>query len=400
MRRIDVSLLICLALFALLALATSVTGLFHSQTLSQAGVLTFMFGFLALTLSKRWTSPEIIRGDLAVGFIVVCLAQAVGLVGLAARQPWAIADYGRFQGLFSNANYAGATSVIGIVVGSYIIQTMVGARRWLVLLGMLTLAGATLASGSRGALVALAAGVMTAFLVVAKRRFVLMSIGAALVLVVTLTVLSYTLPSVGGSFNRALQGSDITSGRLQIYTDLLTHWSRMPWFGTGYRTTELLTGPHRLTGHNTYLSVLTEMGIAGAAVFFVLLVLIIRAGPAPRMNRALLGAVVTVLVIEITESYLFGWGSPIPLLEWLTLLAFPAIGHTQSQRGASAVYAAPTPPSGLQSSSSCLGNDGYRGLLRSATASSASAARFTENSLSNRANALRARDSSAPSKCS
>jgi hypothetical protein len=142
MRRIDVSLLICLALFALLALATSVTGLFHSQTLSQAGVLTFMFGFLALTLSKRWTSPEIIRGDLAVGFIVVCLAQAVGLVGLAARQPWAIADYGRFQGLFSNANYAGATSVIGIVVGSYIIQTMVGARRWLVLLGMLTLAGA------------------------------------------------------------------------------------------------------------------------------------------------------------------------------------------------------------------------------------------------------------------
>lgn len=345
MRPIDIGILVCLALFAVCALVTAATGLFRSQTLAQSGLLLFMFVFLALTVSRRWLTSDVIRGDMTLGFALICAAQVIGLMGMVTGQAWAIADYGRFEGLFSNANYAGAISAIGMMLGTYIIRSMPGKTLWLAVAGMLALGVALFLSGSRGALLALAVGVISLVRVHARRRIVLFAIVGVAVGGIALTVMSYLIPSVGGSFNRALQGSDVSSGRLQIYADLLTRWSHMPWFGTGYRTTELLTGPARLTGHDTYLSVLTETGIVGAAVFAVLLVLIVRAGPPIGMHRILLGAVVTILAVELTESFLFGWGSPIPIFEWLTLLAFAAVGRTELTSVASAGPESGVPPS-------------------------------------------------------
>jgi O-antigen ligase len=336
MRPIDVGILACMALFAACALVTVLTGLFRSQSLAQSGLLVLMFGFLALTVSRRWLTSAVILGDLTLGFAMVSSAQLVGLAGMVMHQSWAIADYGRFEGAFSNANYAGATSAIGMMIGIYVFRSLTGNRLWWAVVGMVALGAALLLSGSRGALFALAVGVISLVRFRGNRRMLLFAFVGVVLCAIALTVMSYALPSLGGAFNRALQGSDITSGRLQIYEELLGRWRHMPWFGTGYRTSELLTGPNRLTGHNTYVSVLTETGIVGAAVFAVLLVLILRAGRPLRVHRTLLGAVVTILVIEITESFLFGWGSPIPLFEWLSLLAFAALGRATVAAVASA----------------------------------------------------------------
>ena len=341
MRPIDIGILACLALFAFWAFVTAFTGAFRVQTLAQSALLVLMFGFLALTLSKRWLTSDVIRQDLTLGFGLICGAQALGLIGALTHQPWATADYGRFEGLFSNANYAGAMSAIGLMIGLYFISSQLRNHISWGIAGMLTLGLTLLLSGSRGALLALVVGLIPLFRIRASRRVLLLAGGGVVAVGIVLTVMSYLRPSLGGAFNRALQGSDITSGRLQIYSELLMRWWHMPWFGTGYRTTELLTGPHRLTGHDTYLSVLTETGIVGAAVFIVLLVLLLRAGPPLRTNRVLLGAVVTVLMVEVTESFLFGWGSPIPMFEWLTLLAFVAVGRLS---GAAAAW-----PSGSRS---------------------------------------------------
>jgi len=330
MRRIDIGILVCLTLYAVCALATVVTGLYRTQTLAQSSVLILMFGFLALTAWKRWTTILKVRGDLAFALALISVVQIVGLIGFVTHQAWAIADYGRFQGTFSNANYAGAMSAIGIMIGIYVIAVVPARGRLLGSAALLALGVALVASGSRGSLLALVFGLTSLAVLRANRRTVALVSVAVILGATILVVASYRLPSLGGEFNRAMQGSDITSGRLQIYSELLTRWSHMPLFGTGYRTTELLTGPNRLTGHNTYLSVLTETGIAGAVIFLALLILIVRAGPSIGVQRILLGAVVTVLTLEITESYAFGWGSPVPVMEWLSLFAFASAGRIEA----------------------------------------------------------------------
>src|SRR5258708_15620238 len=284
MRPIDLGILACLALFAFCALVTAFTGVLRAQTLAQSALLVLMFWVLALTLSRPWLSFDVVRQDLTLRFGLICGAQVVGLIGALTHQPWATADYGRFEGLFSNANYAGAMSAIGLMIGLYVISSELRNHMAWGIAGMLALGLTLLLSGSRGALLALVVGLIPLVRIRASRRVVLLAVGGVIAVGLGLTVMSYLRPSLGGAFNRALQGSDITSGRLQIYSELVTRWWHMPWFGTGYRTTELLTGPHRLTGHDTYLSVLTETGIVGAVGFLVLLVVLPPAGPAAPAN--------------------------------------------------------------------------------------------------------------------
>lgn len=342
MRQIDWAIVVFLGVYALCALVTVATGLLPRQTLEQSGLLIFMFAFLALTFSRRWATSDTIRGDLVLGFALICAAQVVGLAGMATGQAWPIGVYGRFQGPFSDANYAGILSAAGIMIGVYIMGTARDQRRWWpIAVGLLVLGVAFVLSGARGALLGLGLGFLSQVLVRASRRVILgvAIVGTALAGIVLVAV-PKLVPPLGGAFSRTLQGSDITSGRLKIYGEVLSRWSHMPWFGTGYRTTELLTGG--FSGHNVYLSVLAETGILGAAVFAALLFFILRAGPRSGRQKWLVGAVVTVLTIELTESTLFGWGGPNAMLAWLTLLAFAALGRIAAASAMSANRLEPT----------------------------------------------------------
>jgi O-antigen ligase len=78
-----------------------------------------------------------------------------------------------------------------------------------------------------------------------------------------------------------------------------------------------------LQAHNVYLSVLVELGAVGFLVFGCLLLSILVAG---RWSHPLLAAAACALVLELTESAMFGFGGPSALLTWLVLLGFASTG--------------------------------------------------------------------------
>ena len=101
-----------------------------------------------------------------------------------------------------------------------------------------------------------------------------------------------------------------------------------PVFGSGYRTGVLdvqvsstLNLP--LQAHNVYLSVLVELGAVGFLVFGCLLLSILLSG---HWGHPLLAAAVCALVLELTESAMFGFGGPSALLTWMVLLGFASTG--------------------------------------------------------------------------
>ena len=121
-------------------------------------------------------------------------------------------------------------------------------------------------------------------------------------------------------------GDDPTSGRLDLWVRVLHLWADHPAFGIGYRTLELTPGTVGFAAHNVFLEILVESGLLGLAFLLMMLVgLMWWGGRSP-----LLGVVVTVLAIELTESTLFGWGGPTALTFWLVLMAHGA-HHGQRQ---------------------------------------------------------------------
>ena len=325
----DRAFLTFLGLFAVAAVATTATSIAPSSTLSQALLLCFMTVFLGLTFTRRWTDAASIRLDVELIFFLLVGVQAIGLVASLTFGAWALdPDYGRFRGLFSNANYAGVMSAVAVSIGVYLLRDSL-KRKVFVSLGIVVLVTTMLMSGSRGALVAAAAGALVLFFSSAGRKIAIRTLGAG-----ALTVLFVVLirPDVLGLIDKFFLrdptvSNDISSGRFGIYADLLEQLARSPFTGTGYRTIELLTETGGAAGHNIYLSVLTETGFLGFTVFLGLIVCVIAASRAEKRRRPLIGVVVTIAIVELTESSLYGWGGPTALVFWILIVAFAAHGR-------------------------------------------------------------------------
>jgi hypothetical protein len=136
----------------------------------------------------------------------------------------------------------------------------------------------------------------------------------------------------GGFFDRSDQSSDFTSGRLDIWEHVFSLWGGHPVAGIGYHTVELVPGLGDLNAHNLFLLVLAELGLVGIVIFGALIVRIILVGfrSTSPVDRMLIGGVVTVLVIELTEASMFGFGGPTAMISWIALLAFGATGRSGS----------------------------------------------------------------------
>ncbi|MHB1016776.1 MAG: O-antigen ligase family protein [Coriobacteriia bacterium] len=368
-----------LTLFVVAAFASAVASAFVVQSLTQWALLLPMFGFLASTMSRRWRSVSVLRGDMAFLFTLLCLTQLLGLAGLAAGYQWPIGDYGRFVGVLWNANYVGLQCAPGILLGVYVAQTAEGRQRVIAVLGIVILFAALVLSGSRGALVALGAGALAllAFRESRKSAVVVLAVVAAIAVYSVLHLVAppaedvqapvaeapapveapapaeaatgtpaaeapvpVEAPAVeetetvvsqepgGSAFIHTPEDSDITAGRLEIWENLLALWREDPWFGIGFRTTGLLSETDYYEAHNIYLSALVETGIFGGIAFMVLIVMIMRAGTLQSVHRVLIGAPVAVLVGELFESSILGWGGPFALSAWLMLLAWAAVGSS------------------------------------------------------------------------
>ena len=328
-RSVDRWIVYGLAGFVVVAAAGSVTtGSVTSQ--QQVALLVLMSVFLGLTFTRRWSDDRHkLYGDMALLFALISIAQVVGLAANAAGLEWATdPDYGRFRGLFSNANYAGVLSAIALPLAVRFWVSTRGSARLAVATATTALVGAMLLSGSRGAILAAVVGFLVASYSPLARRFLgwaaaVAGVGALIAWLAN----PGALAPLTEFFGRDTNGVDITSGRTEIYGELLDRWGLNPLLGTGYRTTEELSAVGSqtgLAGHNIYLSVLAETGLIGAVVFLLLLAFIFRAGTGQAATRAIAGAAVAVAVVELTESSIYGWGGPTALMAWLVLLGYSA----------------------------------------------------------------------------
>jgi len=315
-----------MSLFAGLALASLTWSIDPQTSLSQGLVFAFVALFLCLTATWRWSRRDVLRGDLATVFAAACAAQLLGLLANLTGVPWAVGATGEFQGLLSNPNFAGMLSAVTIPLVFFLSEGLEGVRRLALLGGTLVLAWAMILSGSRGALLGCLVGlVAAAFSPTERRRAARIAWAGSIVALLAVILDPRLLSGVTGFFASKTHG-DFTSGRYEIYRILLSRWRSRPIFGTGFHTAEIY-GIRGVLGHNIYLTVLAELGIVGASLFLTLIVAGWRSGAKSGPERPLVGPAVAVLVVELTESSLFGFGNSTALFFWMLLFAFAASGR-------------------------------------------------------------------------
>lgn len=335
-------------------------------SLEDAVTTSVMLAFLVLTAATRWQDQSTLRADLTFVFgVVVALQGSALLAGGLGIDTIYDPDYGRFRGWFSNANYAGIISALGLSVGmGHLLMRPSEARslpddassakvgrvaKWSsgrnlttwVLVAFLPLWAALVLAQSRGATLALVLSVVVAVLPRLGWQRSLGIVGAAAVAAVAVVVLNgltneppgadlVSSSEPGGhqspSFDPITRDdeTDVTSGRVGIYKELVATIGDHPVAGTGYRTTELNPGLDGSAGHNIYLSTFAETGLVGGLLFVALLGLpLFRAMSeySPRLGAPAAAGAVMVALSEVFESSILGWGSPTTLLAWFAVVA-------------------------------------------------------------------------------
>lgn len=288
-------------------------------TARQVGILVVVMAFLGATYTARWPDREVLDGDIRVVYWVGVVTHALGLAGHLSNQSWAEADYDRYVGLMTNANFSGMSAALLVTLIPFLRGVSARAAGLIPAIGLIL-------SDSRGSLIAAAAGLgvtaLTAPAVRARLSEVVLSAGGLIVLV--LSVRPAALGVVENFADRVEAGGDVTSGRSEIYAVLISQWRESPWFGTGYRSAEVDLGSKVATAHNVYLTILVELGVVGLIVFLWFVLRLLLAGS---RQSPLFGAAVAVLVVELTESSLFGFGGPTALTAWLIMIGYASTGR-------------------------------------------------------------------------
>ncbi|WP_411701472.1 glycosyltransferase [Conyzicola sp.] len=311
---------------AVLALLSSFWSVAPGVSAQQGAVLLGVFAFLIATSSSRWLDRSALRGDFRFIFYVMSICMILGGIIWLVAPAGVMGYFGRYQGIFPNPNYAALLASVGLPIGVWIVLSdRRRAQRAAAAIGILALTITLYYTGSRGAAAGAILGVVVSLLVSRYRKIALWTIAAAFAGVAAfVAIFPEKFFGRGGYLDRSDQGSDISSGRFEIWAELLRIWEQRPVLGTGYRTIELLPSSDGFTAHNIYLSILVELGAIGLLIFLgvfaVLLVGGVRASTAT--DRILVGAVVAILVGELLEASLFGFGGPTAVISWVVIVAF------------------------------------------------------------------------------
>lgn len=320
-----------------LAVLSTIWSAFRLHTLQQGLALTMLAALVHVLVTRRWADRSMVARDLAVVYVMLSLSLVAslgyGLAGGAAAET----EYTyRFQGIFSNPNTLGMIAAMTIPLGWALYRR---SRPYLLLLGVGPAAVALVLSESRTALLAVLLG--AAWLVVRQgvsRMVRLATAGAALLAGAYAFGL---LPFVANwAWVRELaerftvaDGADFTSNRLSTWQAAIDLWQTRPAFGFGYASGFQLFDQVRHDGivdvgvnlvHNSHLQWLLELGVAGLAPLLLLTLAALWALLRPvldQVNPGLVWLVFTGLVIQVTESAIFGTGQPYPYVFWLAVAA-------------------------------------------------------------------------------
>ncbi|WP_433392430.1 O-antigen ligase family protein [Micromonospora sp. KLBMP9576] len=332
---------------AMLSSAWSITPL---HTLQQAVALSLLAALAHVLLWRRWVDPAAVAGDLRVVYLVLSISLLVSLgYGLAGGAS-ATSFNDRFQGLYANPNMLSIICALTIPLGWALYRQ---SRKRAQLLGIVPAAIALPITESRTALVAVLVGAL--WVVLRHGIGPLARLAAAVVGGVGLAYVFNLLPRIVGSpvaqsFSARFtdpDNGDFSNGRTQTWQATVELWQSRPTFGFGYASGSQLFTQTREDGffnvgvnlvHNSYLQWLLELGIGGVVPLLLLLLAAIRAvllAPVGALNSGLVWLIVTGLLIQVTESTMFGMGQPYPYVFWLAVAG--ALVRTRSGRHSSGV---------------------------------------------------------------
>jgi O-antigen ligase len=189
---------------------------------------------------------------------------------------------------------------------------------------VMTLVAGLLASTSRGAIAAFLATALVMPLAARHRRRT-----AAAVLVLAALGLAWVgLDGFLGGFGRGVRAS-----RVDLWADMLPMWRHFPLFGEGWNAFAVAYPWYQTVwkgqwigqAHNEYLQVLLETGVAGAALFGGLFLIVLRRATAQaRTSSVDLGVFGAVVGLALHNLVDFNWQIPANAAAWVALAALAA----------------------------------------------------------------------------
>ena len=272
------------------------------QKLGDSSGLTGRLSSIIQMVALFWISynlfrhEEVIKGAL-LALSAGCVVLSVLQVGGSAAN--AVAG-GRVSALSQDANGLGSMLSLGLIAllgFAYGRASQEGNIGWLPWVGFAILAAGIVLSGSRGAFVALVAGIMCLAARPGHRALQVKIWIATVFALLVLVVAAYQNDAVRVRWERTFSEGHM-SGRENIMPEAWNMFIQAPimGWGPGNHIIELGSrfGRKPLDTHNGYLWVLTETGLAGAIPYFFALWLCLRSawrarhGPEGSLPLALL----------------------------------------------------------------------------------------------------------------
>ncbi len=269
-----------LAMFAFMGLALASILLLQPEVTTSVTALydRTVIPFCAYLLI-RLTAPgeQDLKRLVPVVFIVLLAEVGVSILSLGAPglvPGWWLTREGRTTGTLANpAVYTTTLMLFGLLLFQAAMSRKPGTGRWVRILLLLAAGLAAVGiflSFSRGSWLA-ASLIVIGLIVLYPRKMIRM----AAVLVILLVILGSTL--LAGEFDWAVDrlGQETYSGRVVVYIAMITMVGLKPFFGWGYgnldrydqrfheRVGDFTIGRKDETSHNTYLTIMSELGLIG-----------------------------------------------------------------------------------------------------------------------------------------
>ncbi|MFV2101279.1 O-antigen ligase family protein [Micromonospora sp. LOL_024] len=348
------------ALWAAAALATlsSMWSVSPTHTLQQAAAMLLFVALIHGLVLRRWVDRSRIAGDLGVAYVVLTVSIIVSLAAAFGGVDSAWAFDGRLQGIYANPNLTGLLCAVTLPLGWAVYRQ---TRRRPVLLGFVPVAVALVLTESRTALLATVVGAVWAIARHGAGSVARLAGASAAVVGVSYlagaTALVVQAEWVGSLTQRFTDpaGGDYSSGRTGAWHAAVQLWGDQPVVGYGYsagpRLFELTRGADLFGSavnyvHNSYLQWLLELGLVGAvplgAALTVCMWVVLRA-PLAGVGGGLVWLVAVGLLVQVTESAMFGLGQPYPYVFWLAVAAAatrPLSGRHRAAGGAAGLHGA------------------------------------------------------------
>lgn len=268
-------------------------GTIRGNPLGQAleDALPYVLFALGLCAGRGASRPKL----LLTAVLGVCLAD--GVLSLVRMPSW---DFGRLRSTYYHFKVIAGHPLVGVYCAALLHRTSRSRLvRGLCAAALAVLVLAVIATVSRGMVLGLCLGALTAVYVRRPARGMLV-LGAA---VLVATVSAATLMDLGVQYLR-LGNQATVDGRVREIAECLDTFVRMPVFGAGLGAELVIDGFYVSYVHNMLAYHLWKFGLVGSTLFALPVISLARqALRTPRPLRAtILGGAVSVLVYLVTAA--------------------------------------------------------------------------------------------------